>query len=244
MKDEYARVETVTTSPTGRVVIVGDIHGCLAQLQELLRVVGFNKEKDLLISVGDMVNKGPDSIGVLTLLRSLGVRSVLGNHEVKLLKLRKALRKEGEIPKKYRDSTLAPLAKDLPLEMETYLSQLPHILRIPSHNLIIVHAGLHPQLPLERQRVKDITTMRNLISHADGSLEVSEETNAGVPWASLWRGPEVVVFGHDARRNVQQLPFAFGLDSRCVYGGKLTALIYPGGSLVSVPGWTAGSPNM
>ncbi|KAH9601050.1 Calcineurin-like phosphoesterase domain [Trypanosoma melophagium] len=243
MKDKYARVETIF-SPKGRVIIVGDIHGCLAQLQELLRTVKFDKEKDLLITVGDLVNKGPDSIGVLTLLRSLGARSVLGNHDVKLLKVAHALRTEGEIPEKYRNSTLAPLARTLSSEFETYLSNLPHILRIPSHNLIIVHAGLHPQLPLEKQKINDITTMRNLVAERDGSIIVSDDTKDGVPWASLWRGPEVVVFGHDARRNLQKHAFAFGIDSRCVYGGKLTALIYPGASLVSVPGWKGGGASM
>ena len=56
----------------------------------------------------------------------------------------------------------------------------------------------------------------------------------GRPWASLWTGPERIVFGHDAIRGLQQYPLATGLDTGCVYGGKLTGLILPERRLVSV----------
>ncbi|RNF07876.1 serine/threonine protein kinase [Trypanosoma rangeli] len=234
---KYAKVETID-SVAGRLIIVGDIHGCLAQLQGLLAAAAFVKGRDEVISVGDLVNKGPDSFGVVRLLQSLGARAVLGNHDAKLLKLRKKLRRNGALTGKGSESSLAPLAMTLPKDVEDYLSRLPHVLCIPAHKLLVVHAGLNVQFPLEQQLAKDVTTMRNLIVKGPGLYTASEDTTEGVPWASLWRGPETVIFGHDARRGLQRHPYAIGLDTQCVYGGELTAVVYPGESLISVPGWT------
>ncbi|KAG8347688.1 Calcineurin like phosphoesterase superfamily domain [Trypanosoma vivax] len=253
----YARVSSLSVS-SGRVIIVGDIHGCNRELQELLRIVSFDKKSDTLVTVGDLVNKGPDSFGVVRFLQQLGAYNVLGNHDLKLLKLVKKLEKHGTLKEKDRKSSMASLAASAPHDVTAYLSGLPHILRIPAHNVIVVHAGLHPQRLLEKQVVKEVTTMRNLIERdCTGTTDevtgetgitltaTEETTKGGVPWASLWGGPETVVFGHDARRGLQEeyRPFAIGIDSRCVYGGRLSAVVYPGGEIVSVPGW-CGAPKV
>ncbi|AAZ13563.1 kinetoplastid-specific phospho-protein phosphatase, putative [Trypanosoma equiperdum] len=244
----YANVVTLP-NVTGRVIIVGDIHGCRAQLEDLLRAVSFKQGSDTLVAVGDLVNKGPDSFGVVRLLKRLGAYSVLGNHDAKLLKLVKKLGKKECLKGRDAKSSLAPLAQSIPTDVETYLSQLPHIIRIPAHNVMVAHAGLHPQRPVDRQYEDEVTTMRNLIEkeqEATGgvTLTATEETNdGGKPWASMWRGPETVVFGHDARRGLQEQykPLAIGLDSRCVYGGRLSAAVFPGGCIISVPGWNGAS---
>lgn len=59
--------------------------------------------------------------------------------------------------------------------------------------------------------------------------------NGSKPWAEAWNGPETIVFGHDAVRRLQQYPHAIGIDTGCVYGGKLTAIRWPSRELVSVP---------
>jgi hypothetical protein len=94
-----------------------------------------------------------------------------------------------------------------------------------------VHAGLVPEQPLEDQDPFDLMNMRSILD--DGSASRSYEE--GTPWASLWTGPRLVVFGHDAVRGLQTREFAVGLDTGCVYGGWLTGLWLPERDLVSVP---------
>src|SRR5690606_27873643 len=65
-----------------RRIFVGDVHGCLEPLERLLAAVAFAPGRDLLLPVGDLVNKGPDSLGVLRRLRELDARPVLGNHDL------------------------------------------------------------------------------------------------------------------------------------------------------------------
>jgi hypothetical protein len=102
---------------------------------------------------------------------------------------------------------------------------------LPDLNTVVVHAGLVVGLPLALQPRDLVTNMRSI--RPDG--QPSKRVDAGVPWASTWPGPRHVVFGHDAVRGLQRHPFATGLDTGCVYGGSLSALILPERRLVSVP---------
>ena len=109
-----------------------------------------------------------------------------------------------------------------------YVLDLPYSLRIPELNALIVHAGLVPGISLDKQKYLDLTHIRNITNNKnlfDFSFTGIEKCVFGVPWVSLWNGPEHVYFGHDARRGIQNLPHATGLDTGCVYGKKLTGVI-------------------
>lgn len=118
-----------------------------------------------------------------------------------------------------------------------WLEQLPFTLRIRSHNVLVVHAGLVPGRPLIEQDPMDMYRMRNLQRTADGGWEAvsSGDGDGSVPWAPEWRGPEFVFFGHDAKRKLQVCDHARGLDTGCVYGRELTACLYPSLDLLTVP---------
>ena len=111
-----------------------------------------------------------------------------------------------------------------------YLDALPLHRRFPGlagdQDVLVVHAGLVPGVPLAEQRPKWEMNLRSI----DRRGEPSKRIEDGAPWAAFWRGPELVVFGHDAVRGLQQHPYAIGLDTGCCYGGALTALIFEGGS--------------
>lgn len=211
-----------------RTLIVGDIHGCREELEDLLESAGWESD-DQLVSVGDLVAKGPDSLGVIRLFTELGGLAVRGNHDEHCLSWWRAKTAGEPLP------ALKPAHRgvvDALGEAEwRWLSALPLWIELRDPEALVVHAGLLPDVPLEEQEPYDLMNMRSILD--DGSASRSYEE--GTPWASLWPGPRLVVFGHDAVRGVQMHPHAIGLDSGCVYGGWLTGLWLPTRDLVSVP---------
>jgi diadenosine tetraphosphatase ApaH/serine/threonine PP2A family protein phosphatase len=206
-----------------QTLIVGDLHGCLGELEDLIAAGGLSKKRgDRLISVGDLVAKGPDSHGVVKLLRGWKADAVRGNHDAYLLKYRSG--GEAQLKKEQR-----AVAKSLSEADWKFLESQPLFLRLPG--LIVVHAGLVPGVPLEKQEEAAMISMRSIDAQGRWSKRIED----GVPWASLWPGPERVIFGHDAVRGLQQWPHALGLDTGCVYGRKLTGLLLPEDRLISVP---------
>lgn len=214
-----------------RTLVVGDVHGCLDELRDLLRVAGYGKG-DRLVFVGDLVRKGPDSQGVVMLAREAGALAVLGNHDVHTLRARDHLAAGEEAGLSVQD---VALVRAFGAADWRYLEALPVILRLgPGRegmpDTAVIHAGAVPGVPLERQKREHLFTMRSIA--ADGSPSKRVE---GSPWAALWTGPERIVFGHDAIRKLQQHQMAVGLDTGCVYGERLTAIWLPEDDLVSVP---------
>jgi hypothetical protein len=163
---------------------------------------------------------------VLRTLRSLGARSVRGNHERRLLRWRrlasKRRRPRDAADRKLLDSeALARTAKALGDDDWAYLEAMPLWIDEPSHELRIVHAGLDPTRTIEEQSERVLLYCRTL----DERGKPSELREEGTPWGASYQGPPHVVFGHNALSEPQLHRWATGLDTGCVYGGALTALV-------------------
>lgn len=119
---------------------VGDVQGCCAELQQLLELVRFDPSADRLLLVGDLVNRGPDSLGVLRLVRSLGdcAITVLGNHDLHLLAVAAGVARPGRGDT--LDAILAAPDRDALLD---WLRGRP--LAHFENDRLLVHAGLLPQ---------------------------------------------------------------------------------------------------
>jgi bis(5'-nucleosyl)-tetraphosphatase (symmetrical) len=202
-----------------RRIFVGDIQGCREQLEQLLSAVGFVAGTDRLIPVGDLVNKGPDSEGVLDLAIKLNAEPVLGNHDLRWLA-------KGRASKRH----------------ESWLRAQP-IVRV-FDDLIAVHAGLHPtwdEAKLSNLTEEEIHYAVNVrYCDATGKQPKSDWPPPGPPfqpWDEFYKGAKRVVFGHWARRRLVQRPNCIGLDTGCVYGGELTAWIAEEDRIVQVSGW-------
>jgi hypothetical protein len=205
----------------GRTVIVGDVHGCRRELEQLLDRVAFDAG-DRLIFVGDLVARGPDSLGVLDIARRTGAIVVRGNHEHKLVVWKEArmARLRGEDAREVKLGAIhAGLAEALrPVDwslLETSILWLD----LPEHGVRVVHAGVQPGVAIDR--MKPSTLMRIRTIGSDGHPSQRE----GVLWGARYVGPPHVVFGHNAAPGLQLHRWATGLDTGCVYGGRLTALV-------------------
>jgi hypothetical protein len=210
-----------------QTLVIGDVHGCLHELEDLLDACAYALG-DQLILVGDLVAKGPDSRGVLRLLRRLKALAVRGNHDQAVLRWHAALQ-DGTAPA--QGTHHLRLARSLDADDWSVLLALPLFLRVPEHAAIVVHAGLVPGIELEDQAPDLLMNMRTLRADGTGSRRAED----GVLWGSRWRGPALVLFGHHALAGLQRHPYAVGLDTGCVYGGKLSAYVLPQARVVSVP---------
>ena len=200
-----------------RTIIFGDIHGCLAEWQELLAKVSATSE-DQLISIGDLVCKGPSTKNTLDLAMSLpNFQCVMGNHEWSLLKRWK----KGTLEKSsnsYQKKAIKELSDNLDHYMN-YIDQFPFYLKFPDFN--VVHAGLRPDIALKDQKKSDLMTLRTVPPDKK-------------PWYEYYDKPKLIVHGHWAVQGLVVRDNVIGLDTGCVYGKKLTAVILPEREIVSV----------
>ncbi|XP_003384162.1 PREDICTED: uncharacterized protein LOC100639940 [Amphimedon queenslandica] len=207
-----------------RLLVVGDVHGCYDELVQLLDKAGGRDPGVLVVFVGDVCNKGPLNVESIRLVREVGGYCVRGNHdEICLLEWLK--HSEGAEPLSDKFSWLSRLSKE---EMDWYF-ELPFSIHFPSREVLVIHAGLVPGVPIEEQSHHDLLHLRN-VTFDLRTLTFSSERGGAYqephpqPWAQTWIGPDHVYFGHDAIRFLQRYPFATGLDTGCVYGGHLTAV--------------------
>lgn len=191
----------------GDVFVVGDVHGCIDELERLLKAADVGK-RDTLVFVGDLVAKGPDSQAVVQLARERGALAVLGNHDAHVL--------AGRAGEKKLKGTHAEVAEALKAKDWAFLAALPLWLELDG--ALVVHGGLLPGVALEAQPRHVLLNLRSIT--ADG--KPSTRVDGGAPWASTYRGRRRVLFGHDALRGLQRYPRALGLDTGCVYGKRLT----------------------
>jgi bis(5'-nucleosyl)-tetraphosphatase (symmetrical) len=211
-----------------KVIIVGDIHGCLDELKDLLLKCSYNEKNTTVILVGDLVNKGPYSVETVQFARNNGFHCVLGNHDIKAIEKHNAYVQGKEIPSKYA------YVSNFTIDDINWFKTRPFTIHIPEYSCIIVHAGLLPGVDLHLQKEEDLTTMRNICLGSNGILESQERAKKGENWASLWKSPPHVYYGHDSKRGFQQHEYATGLDTGCCNGQKLTAVILPSREIVSV----------
>ncbi|KAJ1859085.1 hypothetical protein GGH12_000933 [Coemansia sp. RSA 1822] len=313
---ELLSEKTFTGTAPERLIFIGDIHGCSEEFGKLLETVNFKQGSDQVILVGDLVAKGPDSLGVVNKARSIKAWGVRGNHDDRVIRWGqflqgpakgmseselKELEDAGELP--YDDFELSgghyDIASTMPACDFSYFSQFSALITLPEEysEWVVAHGGMEPTKPIAEQDPEVVMTVRNI-----GPDGPSSEKDAGDAWFEVWAdaiGPlgnsgssaasgkssetaketetgggeddtddtddtdtkekksnrkrqsststnstsasldeiqfKKVIYGHDAGRALQIHEITKGLDSRCVYGGELTAFILPGEELKSVP---------
>jgi serine/threonine protein phosphatase 1 len=197
-----------------KTLIVGDIHGCYSELTELLSKVGITSA-DRVVSVGDLIVKGPESGRVLEFFQTqANTQAVIGNHERLLLR---HFRGEKVLLKAEHVRLIDELGDSLASNMN-WISRLPYFIDLGSH--LVVHAGVRPGRPIEDQTPEDLTELRAI----DGPKPSCRQ---GTPWFERYEDPKPVIFGHWVFAEPLIRTNAMGIDTGCVYGGHLTAVLLP-----------------
>lgn len=202
----------------GRLIAIGDIHGCHVEFADLLSRLALTKD-DQLILLGDLINRGPDSRKVLDLAREHRAVSLLGNHELRFLKYRRTGEK-----KHLKDGDWDTLQKLRP-EDWSYLEAMPLTWEAPALNTVFVHGGFLPNEPWQKQPAEVVTRIQ-VIDSAGRPAKRADAPDAPA-WANLWSGPPFVVYGHTPRPEIYKLKWSLGIDTGCVQGGHLTAYELP-----------------
>lgn len=209
-----------------RVIVIGDIHGCADEFEALLEKLAI-RQHDRIVLLGDLVNRGPDSARVIALARKHVQRSLLGNHELRLLNYRRT----GD-PTHLKKSDYDTL-KQLGPKDWAYLEAMPLTARVTGMGTVLVHGGFLPGRPWRGQPARIVTRIQ--VVGPNGEPEKRSEYPDAPHWSDLWQGPPFVIYGHTPREEPAHSRWALGIDTGCVFGGALTACILPGRTLVQVP---------
>ncbi|MCW2163377.1 polynucleotide 3'-phosphatase /polynucleotide 5'-hydroxyl-kinase /polynucleotide 2',3'-cyclic phosphate phosphodiesterase [Microbacterium hydrothermale] len=246
---ERTRLLTDRTDEHGPFDAIGDVHGCLNELQTLLGELGYEIERDergravdarhpegrRVIFLGDLVDRGPDVVGVLRLAMGMvasgSALAVPGNHEAKLTR---ALRGARVTPTHGLAETLAQLAdetEEFRERVATFCYDLVSHLVLDDGRLVVAHAGLK-----EQYQGRASGRVRAFALYGETTGETDEfGLPVRYPWAEDYRGSAVVLYGHTPVPRVEWINNTACLDTGCVFGGALSAMRYPEREVVSVP---------
>ncbi|MBV9495091.1 MAG: metallophosphoesterase [Acidobacteria bacterium] len=185
---------------------IGDIHGCIDELRDLLDLANLNPT-DQIVSLGDIVRKGPDPVACARLLRERKAKAVMGNNESRILR--------NPFRRAFQDR-----------ELMRYIRKLPTELDFPEINVRAVHGGV---LPDGRRNRRAALTLRWLRKGKRGWEQSGQKKRDDeVFWSEVWDGERLVVYGHTPRKEPRIDHKAIGVDTGCVYGGKLTGVLFHG----------------
>ncbi|MBD5786064.1 polynucleotide kinase-phosphatase [Cellulosimicrobium terreum] len=234
---------------TGPFDAIGDVHGCLDELVTLLDRLGYAITRDdagravdaahpagrRAIFLGDLVDRGPDSPGVLRLamgmVRAGHALAVPGNHEHKLVR---ALGGRDVTISHGLETTLAQLGEETEefrRDVETFCRDLVSHLVLDGGALVVAHAGLK-----ESYQGRASGRVRSFALYGDTTGETDEfGLPVRYPWAEDYRGRATVLYGHTPTPEAEWVNNTMCLDTGCVFGGTLSALRYPEKELVQVP---------
>ncbi|MEU6085250.1 polynucleotide kinase-phosphatase [Streptomyces sp. NPDC047085] len=227
------------THLTGPFDIIGDIHGCSAELEALLTKLGYvdgtHPDGRTAVFVGDLVDRGPDTPGVLRRVMSMvgsgDALCVPGNHENKYGRYLKGRNVQHTHGLAETITQMEGESEEFKAEVRRFLDGLVSHYVLDGGKLVVCHAGLP-----EKYHGRTSGRVRSHALYGDTTGETDEfGLPVRYPWAEEYRGRAAVVYGHTPVPHATWLNNTICLDTGAVFGGKLTALRWPERELVDVP---------
>jgi protein phosphatase len=224
---------------TGPFDVIGDVHGCRPELEELLTKLGYgwdgeppsHPEGRTAVFLGDLTDRGPDSVGTVHLVHRMwraGVALVApGNHDDKLLRLlhgRNVQVRHGLETTLAEYRALPPGASEqFRTEIEDLFGAAAPYLVLDEGRLVVAHGGIRANMIGDRSR-----RTIDFVLYGDTTGRTTPE---GLPerrdWAASYQGAPLVVYGHTPVEEAVLRNNTINVDTGCVFGGKLTAFRYP-----------------
>jgi polynucleotide kinase-phosphatase len=253
--EEVDAVEIVRERPwndrrdlRGPFDIIGDVHGCASELRTLLTELGWtisyvdgaavdavHPEGRQAVFVGDLVDRGPDTPGVLRLAMGMVASgtaiSVSGNHEAKLVRAMRGAKVQVSHGLAESLAQLEAETDEFRTRALAFMDGLISHFVLDDGRLVVAHAGLK-----EAYHGRSSGRVRAFALYGDTTGETDEYgLPVRYPWAQEYRGEAMVVYGHTPVPTAEWINNTICLDTGLVFGGALTALRYPEREIVSVP---------
>lgn len=209
-----------------RIIIYGDIHGCLDELVALRTQIQA-KSEDLEICVGDIMTRGPKSLEALRYIKDENILSIRGNNDDMFLRLRDELIKEKDEELAERYTLEYSILKLMSTEDFTIIEEMPFYYKIK--NLTVIHGGIQPDMSLDEANGDELQLLTR-ISYLDDShkyVKPRDRDKQVRHWSDVYDGREgFIVYGHHVFKEAKLEKYSLGIDTGCVFGKKLTAAIF------------------
>jgi hypothetical protein len=215
-----------------RTIVVADLHGAYDEAMDLLEKVNVSSS-DRVIFCGDLIDRGPHNDKCVDL--AIQWESVEGNHEERHLWYVDHKTPESQMP-----PTHVATRRQLRPEHYEYFRKLPLYIRLPEVNAVVVHAGVYPGIPIEKQEASHLLHIQAICPPNKRSYWPSKAPEGYKFWTNFYAGAERVIFGHSVLTKPLLTDKICGVDTGAVFGNTLTAVILPEWQIVSVPSRSEG----
>jgi len=209
------------------LIIYGDIHGCYDSLISLREKINPNQD-DIEVCVGDIITKGENSIKILDYLIEHNIKSVLGNHEDKIIRYLKHTQSKKKNPI-VLDEDEQTIVNNLKMQHIKYLQSMPLFLRF--NDITILHGGVLNHFDLENvsKREREQILRLRYIDNNGNFVSYGKENEQSIAWSEKYDGKlGFIIYGHQWRPEIKVDKYAIGIDTGCVYGNRLSAIVFDG----------------
>jgi len=209
----------------GKVIIYGDIHGCYEEFVDLREKIN-PLITDIEICVGDIITRGKDSVKTLRYIQKNNIKSVVGNHENKIIRYLGHEKSSVKNPIKL-DQDEKKIVEELSISDIDFINNMPLFLKFGK--ITVLHAGVQNHFNLDNLSKEEKSKILRLryITNDDKFISFGEEDGSSIFWSEAYDGKQgLIVYGHQTFKEVRVDKYSLGIDTGCVYGNKLSAVVF------------------